>query len=51
VYAQEKALGLRLEERWLSMTLAIDHATWVKVNGQWLYKIRQITSGTNPPEG
>jgi len=24
---------------------------WVKVNGQWLYKTRQIASGSNPPEG
>jgi hypothetical protein len=28
-----------------------EYATWVKVNGQWLYKTRQITSGSNPPEG
>jgi len=28
-----------------------EYATWVKVNGQWLYKIRQIASGSNPPEG
>ena len=28
-----------------------EYATWVKVNGQWLYKTRQIASGTNPPEG
>ena len=24
---------------------------WVKVNDQWLYKTRQIASGSNPPEG
>ena len=28
-----------------------EYATWVKANGQWLYKTRQITSGSNPPEG
>jgi hypothetical protein len=28
-----------------------EYATWVKVNGRWLYKIRQIASGSNPPEG
>jgi hypothetical protein len=28
-----------------------EYATWVKVKGQWLYKTRQITSGSNPPEG
>jgi len=28
-----------------------EYATWVKVNGQWLYKTRQIASGSNPPEG
>ena len=28
-----------------------EYATWVKVNGQWLYKIRQIASGSNPPDG
>src|SRR6202012_5439217 len=28
-----------------------EYAAWVKVNGQWLYKTRQIASGSNPPEG
>jgi hypothetical protein len=28
-----------------------EFATWVKVKGQWLYKTRQIASGSNPPEG
>jgi hypothetical protein len=28
-----------------------EYATWIKVNGQWLYKTRQIASGSNPPEG
>ena len=28
-----------------------EYATWVKVNGQWLYKTRQIASGSNPPAG
>jgi hypothetical protein len=28
-----------------------EYATWVKVNGHWLYKTRQIASGSNPPEG
>jgi len=28
-----------------------EYATWVKVDGQWLYKTRQIASGSNPPEG
>ncbi len=28
-----------------------EYATWVKVKGQWLYKTRQIASGSNPPEG
>jgi hypothetical protein len=28
-----------------------EYSTWVKVNGQWLYKTRQIASGSNPPEG
>jgi hypothetical protein len=28
-----------------------EYATWVKVTGQWLYKTRQIASGSNPPEG
>src|SRR5215471_12499875 len=28
-----------------------EYATWVKVNGQWLYKTRLIASGSNPPEG
>jgi hypothetical protein len=28
-----------------------EYATWVKVKDQWLYKTRQIMSGSNPPEG
>jgi SnoaL-like protein len=29
-----------------------EYATWVKVNGQWLYKTRQIVgNSSNPPEG
>ena len=28
-----------------------EYSTWVKVNGQWLYKTRQIASGSNPPDG
>jgi hypothetical protein len=28
-----------------------EYATWVKVKDKWLYKTRQIASGSNPPEG
>jgi SnoaL-like domain len=28
-----------------------EYSTWVKVKGEWLYKTRQIASGSNPPEG
>ncbi len=28
-----------------------EYATWVKVNGQWLYKTRQIAGGSQPPDG
>jgi hypothetical protein len=28
-----------------------EFATWVKVKGQWLYKSRQITGDSSPPEG
>ena len=28
-----------------------EYATFVKVNGQWRYKTRQIQGGTKPPEG
>lgn len=28
-----------------------EYATFVKVNGQWRYKTRQIKGGTEPPEG
>jgi hypothetical protein len=28
-----------------------EYATWVKVDGQWLYKTRQIAGGSEPPEG
>src|SRR4029453_7486693 len=28
-----------------------EYATWVKLRAQWLYKTRQIASGSNPPEG
>jgi hypothetical protein len=28
-----------------------EFATWAKVNGKWLYKTRQITGDSNPPDG
>jgi hypothetical protein len=28
-----------------------EYAIWAKVNGQWLYKKRQIAGGSEPPEG
>jgi ketosteroid isomerase-like protein len=28
-----------------------EYATFVKVNGKWRYKLRQIKGGTQPPEG
>jgi hypothetical protein len=28
-----------------------EFATWAKVKGKWLYKSRQITGDSNPPEG
>lgn len=28
-----------------------EFATWTKVKGQWLYKTRQVTGGTEPPAG
>jgi hypothetical protein len=45
-YRQEKA-----GEPMRMTTQGKEYATWVKVNGQWLYKTRQIASGSNPPEG
>jgi hypothetical protein len=45
-YRQEK-----LGDPMKMTTQGKEYATWVKVNGQWLYKTRQITSGSNPPEG
>jgi hypothetical protein len=45
-YRQEK-----LGDPMKMTTQGKEYATWVKVNGEWLYKTRQITSGSNPPEG
>ncbi len=45
-YRQEK-----LGDPMKMTTQGKEYATWVKVNGQWLYKTRQIASGSNPPEG
>jgi hypothetical protein len=45
-YRQEKA-----GDPMKMTTQGKEYATWVKVKGQWLYKTRQITSGSNPPEG
>jgi hypothetical protein len=45
-YRQEK-----LGDPMKMTTQGKEYATWVKVNGQWLYKTRLITSGSNPPEG
>jgi len=28
-----------------------EFSTWTKVKGQWLYKTRQVTGGTEPPTG
>jgi len=28
-----------------------EYATWVKVDGHWLYKTRQIAGGSQPPDG
>ena len=28
-----------------------EFSTWTKVKGQWLYKTRQVTGGTEPPAG
>ena len=45
-YRQEK-----VGDPMMMTTQGKEYATWVKVNGQWLYKTRQIASGSNPPEG
>lgn len=45
-YRQEK-----LGDPMKMTTQGKEYATWVKVNGEWLYKTRQIASGSNPPEG
>ncbi len=45
-YRQEKA-----GEPMKFTTQGKEYATWVKVKGQWLYKTRQIASGSNPPAG
>jgi SnoaL-like domain len=45
-YRQEK-----LGDPMKMTTQGKEYATWVKVKGQWLYKTRQIASGSNPPEG
>ena len=45
-YRQEK-----LGDPMKMTTQGKEYATWVKVNGQWLYKTRLIASGSNPPEG
>ena len=33
------------------LTQGREYATFVKVHGQWRYKVRQIKGGTEPPEG
>jgi hypothetical protein len=45
-YRQEKA-----GDPMKMTTQGKEYSTWVKVKGQWLYKTRQIASGSNPPEG
>ena len=45
-YRQEK-----VGEPMKMTTQGKEYATWVKVKGQWLYKTRQIASGSNPPDG
>jgi hypothetical protein len=43
-YRQEKA-----GDPMKMTTQGKEYAIWVKVNGQWLYKKRQIASGSEPP--
>src|SRR5436190_8591231 len=45
-YRQEKA-----GDPMKMTTQGKEYATWVKVKDQWLYKTRQIASGSNPPDG
>src|SRR5436190_15905858 len=45
-YRQEKA-----GDSMKMTTQGKEYATWVKVKDQWLYKTRQIASGSNPPDG
>ncbi len=43
-YRQEKA-----GDPMKMTTQGKEYAIWVKVKGQWLYKQRQIASGSEPP--
>ena len=45
-YRQEKA-----GDPMKMTTQGKEYATWVKVNGKWLYKTRQIAGGSEPPAG
>lgn len=45
-YRQEKA-----GDPMKMTTQGKEYAIWVKVNGQWLYKQRQIAGGSEPPAG
>jgi hypothetical protein len=47
-YRTQKVDG---KDKLVFTTQGKEFATWAKVNGKWLYKSRQITGDSSPPEG
>jgi len=51
VFTEYRTQQVDCKPKLVFTTQGKEFATWVKVRGQWLYKTRQITSDSNPPDG
>jgi hypothetical protein len=51
VFTEYRTQQVDCKPKLVFTTQGKEFATWVKVKGQWLYKSRQITGDSNPPDG
>ncbi|MEO8314281.1 MAG: nuclear transport factor 2 family protein [Pseudomonadota bacterium] len=51
IYTEYRTQQVDDKPKLVFTTQGKEFATWVKVKGQWLYKSRQLTGDSNPPEG
>ena len=51
VFTEYRTQQVDCKPKLVFTTQGKEFATWAKVKGQWLYKSRQITGDSSPPEG